>query len=247
MTEAKERDTRRRPPAGKPAGGRGRRGATRPERARRGERRNAEGERNHEGRKEAETHTEHGGGRKTRQKPPAVERPGAPAQHSATGTCWLGRDGGGDPRAFRTRSARPQARATFPSSTRPPYQFKRRQPLTDFWPVKGGVSRRRRSGRSPLTGPKGVCFFAGGLPGRGRGRAARDKPREAMGMGPHCFPGRRRDALPAHRRSPHDRRNLVAAARGQAARERGPERPTQNDRKHNARARRAGRTSAMRR
>lgn len=179
---------------GQTPGARGKAGsreAPGPERARRGERQNAEGERNHEGRKEAETHTEHGGGRKTRQKPPDVERPGAPAQHPATGTCRFGRDGGGDPRAFRTRSARPQARATFPSSTRPPYQFKRRQPLTDFWPVKGGVSRRRRSGPCPLTGPKGVCFFAGGLPGRGRGRPAQAKTRrQRRGWGPAACQGR---------------------------------------------------------
>ena len=83
---------------GQTPGARGKAGsreAPGPERARRGERQNAEGERNHEGRKEAETHTEHGGGRKTRQKPPDVERPGAPAQHPATGTCRFGRDGGG--------------------------------------------------------------------------------------------------------------------------------------------------------
>ena len=180
----KERDTRRRPPAGKPAGGRGRRGATRPERARRGERQNAEGERNHEGRKEAETHTEHGGGRKTRQKPPAVERPGAPAQHPATGTCWLWRDGGGDPRAFRTRSARPQARATIPSSTRPPHQFKRRQPLTDNRPVKGGVSRRRRSGLCPLTGPRACAFSRGGCRAVGAGGQRETSPGKRWGWGP---------------------------------------------------------------
>ena len=211
---------------GQTPGARGKAGsreAPGPERARRGERQNAEGERNHEGRKEAETHTEHGGGRKTRQKPPDVERPGAPAQHPATGTCRFGRAGGGSPRAVRTRSARPQARATFPSSTRPPYQFKRRQPLTDFWPVKGGVSRRRRSGPCPLTGPKGVCFFAGGLPGRGRGRPAQAKTRrQRRGWGPAACQGRRRDAWAAHRRSPHDRRNLVAAARGQSGTRAGP-------------------------
>lgn len=134
-------------------------------------------------------------------KPPAVERPGEPPEGA-------GRGGPGDPfpRAwsFATR-AQPHT-ATHPRSR-----------------GKGGRSRRV-SGRAPCHGKAGVLFEPGGWPEAcGRGRPAQAKTRrQRRGWGPAACQGRRRDAWAAHRRSPHDRRNLVAAARGQAGRERAP-------------------------
>lgn len=92
--------------------------------------------------------------------------------------------------------------------------------------VKGGSSRRV-SGRAPCHGKAGV-LRAGGVAGSLRARAARasQDPKATAGMGPRRLPraqARRMGRTP--RRSPHDRRNLVAAARGQAARERGPNDP----------------------
>ena len=57
----------------------------------------------------------------------------------------------------------------------------------------------------------------------GAGGPRKPRPEGNGGDGaPPLAKGARRDAWAAHRRSPHDRRNLVAAARGQAGRERAP-------------------------
>ena len=120
---------------------------------------------------------------------------------------------GGDP-------AQPPARPRARSLTT------RAQPHTATHPRsrgKGGRSRRV-SGRAPCHGKAGV------LPSRGGGRkpvgaGGPRKPRpegKRRGWGPAACQGRRRDAWAAHRRSPHDRRNLVAAARGQSGTRAGP-------------------------
>ena len=78
---------------------------------------------------------------------------------------------------------------------------------------------------APLATAKRACYRAGGgwPEACGRGRPAQAKTRrQRRGWGPAACQGRRRDAWAAHRRSPHDRRNLVAAARGQSGTRAGP-------------------------
>lgn len=135
--------------------------------------------------------------------PPAVERPGDPPEGA----------GRGDP-------AQPPARPRARSLTT------RAQPHTATHPRsrgKGGRSRRV-SGRAPCHGKAGVLPSRGG--GRkpvGAGGPRKPRPEGNGGDGaPPLAKGARRDAWAAHRRSPHDRRNLVAAARGQSGTRAGP-------------------------
>lgn len=197
---------------GQTPGARGKAGsreAPGPERARRGERQNAEGERNHEGRKEAETHTEHGGGRKTRQKPPDVERPGAPAQHPATGTCRFGRDGGGGPAGLSDTQRAPSSARDLPQQHTPAVSIQAAPAANRLLACQGRRLPPPPQRAEPLDRAQGRVLFRGGAAGPWA-RAAR------------ASQGRRRDAWAAHRRSPHDRRNLVAAARGQSGTRAGP-------------------------
>lgn len=177
---------------GQTPGARGKAGsreAPGPERARRGERQNAEGERNHEGRKEAETHTEHGGGRKTRQKPPDVERPGAPAQHPATGTCRFGRDGGGGPAGLSDTQRAPSSARDLPQQHTPAVSIQAAPAANRLLACQGRRLPPPPQRAEPLDRAQGRVLFRGGAAGPwARAARASQDPKATAGMGPRRLP-----------------------------------------------------------